>query len=857
MKDLLRIFGKTGKVEHEDILGDAFRNKYNSFQSLLAKNNQVLELMADMEEKATGQYLFDRAYISRRVDEVSEGVLKIIEHLNELAPDKYRALYEVHEAIQRRIRESLTTAITIPVSDYVLPLSQLAGNMADVAGGKIAHLGEIRNRLGIPTPDGFVVSTSAFKRFMDHNHIREKVNELLSGLDVQNLKEVIQASEKIQKMIADAEFPADVYESILRASNDLWNRLGEKRTVAVRSSAVSEDGKFSFAGQYATFLNVEPESVHQKYKEVLASLFTQRSIFYYKAKGFSEDEMVMAVGVLEMIKARSGGVLYTQDPNGAERDVMILNSAWGLTKSVVDGVVHPDMFVVSRVSGDILERKVSTKTVRAVADEGGGITEYEVDGSDRDLPSLSDAQIRQLHQCATKIEAHYGKPQDIEWALSPEGDIMILQSRPLRVVEQKERRAIPPRLDTYRILIDRGVIACRGVGYGRAVHVRNDQDLLNFPEKGVLVARQTSTKFVTVMDKAAAIITDVGGVTGHMASLAREFGIPTILDTETATRTIKEGQEITVDAINCNIYDGRVEELIAYAERKAEPLKETPLLRMFDRVLGHIVSLRLVDPSGDNFNPQGCTTYHDITRFAHEKAMTEMFGLSDTSEVSSDHTVALKVGIPLDAHLLDVGNGVTQGVKKADTHDILSIPFRAFVRGLKAMRWPEPRPADVKGFMGMMAHTATIPEEQLRGTAEKSFAIISSHYMNFSIRLGYHFSMVEAFAGDNRNDNYIKFFFKGGGASRDRRLRRVRLISEIIARLDFNVKVVEDVVDAVLLKFKKEDIEARLEGLGRLTVFTKQLDMAMFNDAITDSYREDFVKSHLATVPGLLQEGEA
>jgi len=113
--------------------------------------------MADMEEKATGQYLFDRAYISRRVDEVSEGVLKIIEHLNELAPDKYRALYEVHEAIQRRIRESLTTAITIPVSDYVLPLSQLTGNMADVAGGKIAHLGELRNRLGIPTPDGFVV----------------------------------------------------------------------------------------------------------------------------------------------------------------------------------------------------------------------------------------------------------------------------------------------------------------------------------------------------------------------------------------------------------------------------------------------------------------------------------------------------------------------------------------------------------------------------------------------------------------------------------------------------------------------------------------------------------------------------
>jgi pyruvate, water dikinase len=162
-----------------------------------------------------------------------------------------------------------------------------------------------------------------------------------------------------------------------------------------------------------------------------------------------------------------------------------------------------------------------------------------------------------------------------------------------------------------------------------------------------------------------------------------------------------------------------------------------------------------------------------------------------------------------------------------------------------AMKWPEPRAADVKGFFSMMAHAASIPEEQLQQTAIRSFAILSSNYMNFSIRLGYHFSMVEAFAGDTLNDNYITFFFKGGGAARDRRLRRVRLISDLLKEMDFRVKVVDDVIDASLLKFRKEEIGRRLDIMGRLTVYTKQLDMAMFNDDIADWYRDEFVRDHI------------
>ena len=216
-----------------------------------------------------------------------------------------------------------------------------------------------------------------------------------------------------------------------------------------------------------------------------------------------------------------------------------------------------------------------------------------------------------------------------------------------------------------------------------------------------------------------------------------------------------------------------------------------------------------------------------------------------------EQTVVLRAGIPIVAHLLDIDGGVIKkDLRKAAPEDITSIPFSAFLKGMINMRWPEPRPVDARGFFGMVAHTATMSEEQLYKMGGKSYAIISHNYMNFSIRLGYHFSLVEAYAGENMNDNYIKFFFKGGGAATDRRLRRVRLITEIIKKIDFKVKVTGDVINAMLTKYSKSAIEERLEVMGKLTAYTKQLDMVMYNDAITDMFIEDFVRDHVKVSTG-------
>ena len=631
--------------------------------------------------------------------------------------------------------------------------------------------------------------------------------------------------------------------------------------VSVRSSALQEDGDFSFAGQYSTFLNIPADSIPQKYKEVVASLFTPRAIFYYKSKGFQEYEMVMSVGVLTMVDAAAGGVMYSKDPNAPQKDTIIISAVRGLGKCAVEGVVTPETYIISGHplrKGDvaplsespftIIEKKIPIQETMLICKPDGELEEVLLPDDMKGKPCLTDKQIRALAEYAIAIENHYECPQDIEWAIDKQNRVYILQARPLRIIQAEgSKLKIPRKIKGYNILIDKGVIACKGIGYGKAFILRKEEDLKNFPEGAVLVAKHTSTKFVTVMNKASAIITDVGGATGHMASLTREFQVPALLDAEIATDVIKDGQEITVDAVNCNIYEGRVEELIKFSKRE-DPFKGTELFKILEKVLKLIVPLNLVDPEDENFKPESCNTLHDITRFCHETGMHEMFKITDMPSGMAGEARKLLAGIPLRVSLIDLGGGIKEGNKKLLPEHILSTPFNAFFKGLASMRWPEPRPLDAKGFLGMMAHTATIPEEELRKTGEESFSFISKEYMNFSLRLGYHFSAVEAYAGESINDNYIRFFFKGGGAVTDRRLRRVRLITELLKKLDFRIKVVEDVIDANITKYKKPSIEEKLEILGKLTVYSKQLDMVMYNDAVTDWYIEEFVKEHIKAV---------
>jgi pyruvate,water dikinase len=272
--------------------------------------------------------------------------------------------------------------------------------------------------------------------------------------------------------------------------------------------------------------------------------------------------------------------------------------------------------------------------------------------------------------------------------------------------------------------------------------------------------------------------------------------------------------------------------------------KQLPL--SLENILQIIIPLNSVNQEGQKFSLDSCETVHDIISFCQARARQEMFRLTEIPFKELNNPKKLVAGIPLQFHLIDLGGGIEGNPKYLYPEHISSFPLRAFLQGLIKMKWPEPPPVDVGGFFGMIGHTLTISEEEILQTGENSFAFISDEYMNCSIRLGYHFSSVEAYAGNNPEDNYIRIFFKGGGAVIERRMRRVRLITEILKSIGFRtIKVNEDVIDAIITHQDKSTMGKNLEVLGKLTVYTKQQDMAMYNDAITDFYIKEFLNQHL------------
>ncbi|MDI6853984.1 MAG: PEP/pyruvate-binding domain-containing protein [Deltaproteobacteria bacterium] len=823
--------------------------KYAHFQRLLSANNQVLALMTDMEEKLSGDYLFDFHYIRSTVDRMRAETTALVEALNGMSGNRYQALSRASAQILGEVEDILKRRREIPVAPLVIRFEDLNAEMAEIAGGKAANLGEVKNRVGLPVPPGFAISSYAYKCFLDYNQLSERLTALLNRWSMADLDTLSQVSQELKVMVHAARVPPDLEEAMCQGYARLAAETGGRPLLALRSSAVGEDLTFTFAGQYATYLNVTPEEMASRYKDIAASLFTPRALFYYKNKGFREEEMAMGVAVMPMIQAKASGVLFTRHSDPRRQDAALINAVWGLGKYAVTGKVSPDQYVVSyEEHGRVLEEVIAEKNVMLVSLPEGGVEERPVPPELVKAPCLGAPEITELLRWAEILERHYGRPQDVEWALDEDGRLWLLQSRPLKVSVKKAVEQKPRVFKDYPVLLDKGTVACRGVGAGPVVIVKSEQDLKNFPPGAVLVARHTSPKYVTVMDRAAAVITDAGSPTGHMALLAREFKVPAILCTENATRVLRPGQVVTVDANFNNVYEGVVQELLDTEKETGNDLADTPVFQTLKAVVKKVVPLNLLNPQDESFAAENCRTLHDVVRFAHEHSMREMFKLSENDLEGDLDLVDLETDLPLKVRLLDLGGGLKRGFRrKVKPQQILSLPFKAFYQGLTSMRWPQAKPAGVKSLASVFVSTEEDVAQGASRWQDQSYVVLSQNYMNFSIRLGYHLSTVEAYLSDQINDNYITFHFKGGGSTPERRERRTRLIAEIISHIDINCRVKGDFIEARVAKYPLKDMARRLTLLGKLTVYTKQLDMVLFSEGIVDWYIKDFLREHVGT----------
>jgi len=484
----------------------------------------------------------------------------------------------------------------------VLWFEEITKDDLPLAGGKGANLGELVHA-GIPVPPGFVVSANAYRRFIKETGLLDKINKMLEEVDVSDVKGLEAVAEKIKKMILEAPMPKDIEEEIRKAYRELAKRVGvepDKLRVAVRSSATAEDlPDASFAGQQDTYLNVIGEdSVIEHVKKCWASLFNARAIAYRVSKGIPHENVAMATVVQKMVNADKAGVMFTLDVRNGDPDKITIESSWGLGEAVVGGRVTPDTFIVDKeavrklmdkdprelsdeeLKNIILERHIAKKEIAIVFDpEKGGTVEVPLPPEKAEAPSLTDREIFALAKMGIKVEDHYGRSMDIEWAIDKEmefpDNVFMLQARPETVWSAREEVKVRPEEEEEvehveaEVLV-RGLPASPGIGIGPAKVLSDPKkDADKFNEGDVLVTRMTDPDWVPLMKKASAIVTDEGGMTSHAAIVSRELGIPAVVGTKEATKKIKSGMTVTVDGHRGVVYKGKVK-LGAEKEEKAE-----------------------------------------------------------------------------------------------------------------------------------------------------------------------------------------------------------------------------------------------------------------------------------------------
>lgn len=460
---------------------------------------------------------------------------------------------------------------------FYLDFEELRKEDVPLVGGKNSSLGEMINA-GIPVPPGFALTSAGYDYFIESSGVASKIKEILTGLDSYDLEKLTEASKKIRAIIEASSFPKVLEEELMTHYKALGKKVGvENPEVAVRSSATAEDlPTASFAGQQDTYLFVSGrEALVEATKKCISSLFTPRAIAYRVEKGFDHFKVKLSVGIQKMVNSKAAGVMFTVNPVTGDRNVVVIEGAWGVGESVVQGHVDPDRFVVEKGTHKILDKFISTKKVMTIKGKSieGFSKEVPVPENLMNVPCLNDDQVVELAKDAELIEKHYGRPMDIEWALDTDTNkLYIVQARPETVWSSK---AAPTQVATVTAaqanVLVRGLGASPGKASGKVRIIMDVKDIASFEEGEILVTEMTAPDWVPAMRKAAAIITNGGGMTAHAAIVSRELGVPCIVGTKNATEVLKTGQVVSVDGSLGVVYEGIVEEEKAKVTGEAVP----------------------------------------------------------------------------------------------------------------------------------------------------------------------------------------------------------------------------------------------------------------------------------------------
>lgn len=789
------------------------KKRYKTFQELLDHDRQCHRLLAELEEIYYSGMSVDINRVRLIYKEFSSGVAAMVADLNRLSPRKYKNLIEYYKKIDFYACFALAPPKADAAPPYILPLDSTYPDDRHT-GGKGLHLSQLGYILDLPVPSGFIISTSAWSRILETNDLRPIIDRALADVDIRSPASLKDVSGTITGYIERARLPADLEEALAAG---VAKHMPPSKLFAIRSSAVGEDSSLSFAGLYRSFLNVDSKSIPQSYLGVLASKYTPEAIFYRIVHGLDDEETPMAALILAMVDADLSGVVTTGSgmPSSATR----VYSVPGLGDGLMSGRVTP---TISEIQTSGREPVI----VRRGRKEAGP----------------TEAQLFLLAEWARKISDYYGEQQELEWSSDSDGSLYLLQTR--------NRNLCPDNLPAKQfdvsdlcLVFQGGKSASPGLCSGKGLGP-DEMETSDTGDGIILVCETTPPSLVTLLPHVAGVIARHGSAADHFASVAREFGVPVLVQAGDVVSELKTGEPLTLWADKNSIFQGKISNPMDSEKRRGRHRMENPLRRTLKMVIDFTSPLSLVDPASKAFSPENCRSLHDIIRFSHEMSVQAMFLQSTDSLLRKPKGPCLKTDIPLQAYLIDLGGGLTPGVAEREVvgpGDITCLPFLTLWRGLchPGIDWGSRAHYDWRTYDAVaLAGGASTGED----ASLASYFLISSDYLNATIRFGYHFSLLDCLCTETAEENYILLRFAGGGGNTLGKDLRLGFIAKVLTRINFSCEMTGDLLDGRLMCYGRQDTDDRLNQVGRLLGVVRLMDMMLTDEQAIDPMVEDFFK---------------
>ncbi len=815
--------------------------RYQIFRSLLYENTRAVELITDIDLKFRETDFFGPG-IRDKIRELVDVTGDLVEKLNQLDYDRHASLFKIHKKVSARIEELLKKVPSYRDIPFCVSLDDPLPKCFSFAGGKACTLARLRAEGKFHVPEGFSILVHSCRYFLEESGLSMKIMKKLQPVLSRGEELTKELEEEIKNQVMAVDFPGPLEDALRHISAKYFR---EGRGLAVRSSALSEDGRHhSFAGQFTSVLNVVSfDGLKEAVKEVIASNFNSRSLAYRVGAGMNPLDFNMAVLCIEMVDADKAGVIFSVDPNDPDQKTMLISALYGMGELVVSGASMADVYKPFRQADSqelfATPPSIARKIKRLALNPEGGLREEDVEADRQEKPVLSQEEVRELVRVSLRIEKILGAPQDIEWAVDRQGTVWILQARPLIMEGPSKKRTF--HADHRDSLFKESLITSRGIVTGKVKKVRRRQDLDEaFNEPTILVMHRSLVDAAKVMSRISGLLVDFGNPADHLSCVAREYGRPMLVGLVDAMERLEDGQWVTVDADHGKVFMAEEEEIKEALEefeksaREQKPQEEGQEDTVLQQLKELTVKLNLTDAYGPTFSIMECRSLHDIVRYVHEKAVMAFFKAGDELlEETSGVVYKLESDVPFFLQIIDMGGGLVPEIKKKRSvtpDEIVCRPFKALWKGISTpgLRWAGPPPVvgNVSAVVGRWMSDAG----SQRPLGMPNYLIIARDYLNLNARMDFHFTMVDSVCGLDPRENHVKFRFKGGGTTLKQRNRRALAIGEILERADFFTDVKADLVNATFAFAPAEVIEEKLVIVGRLLGFTRLIDAAMYSD---------------------------